>query len=92
MSVGAVASFAARPGLRQFAKFCIVGFSSTVIDFTVFNLCCAWDWPRRRADLLVPRRRLERLLLEQPLDVQAARGDAKKQYPKFVATNAWAGF
>ena len=88
MSVGAVASFASRPGLRQFAKFCIVGFSSTVIDFTVFNLLLRAGFAPAAAltcSFLVAVS--NGFFWNSRWTFKAARGDAKKQYPKFVATN-----
>jgi putative flippase GtrA len=38
MTSGPVAAFLARPGARQFLKFCLVGASSFVIDFGLLNL------------------------------------------------------
>jgi putative flippase GtrA len=35
------------PGMKQFAKFCIIGASSTVIDFGILNLLTrhyGWNW------------------------------------------------
>lgn len=88
MSVGTVASFASRPGLRQFAKFCIVGFSSTVIDFTVFNLLLRAGFAPATAltcSFLVAVS--NGFFWNSRWTFKAAGGDAKKQYPKFVATN-----
>ena len=38
-------SLAARPGVRQLVKFCIVGASSTVIDLTIFNILLSFRIP-----------------------------------------------
>ena len=38
VSASSLSSFLARPGARQFVKFCVVGASSAVIDFGLLNL------------------------------------------------------
>ena len=35
MSVSAIGGLAQRPAVRQFVKFCIVGFSSLLVDFVI---------------------------------------------------------
>lgn len=89
MSIGAAASsFAARPGLRQFAKFCIVGASSTILDFTVFNLALRAGLSPAKAltcSFLVAV--TNGFIWNSRWTFRATRGDARKQYPKFVATN-----
>ena len=88
MISGAFAQFASRPGPRQFLKFCIVGVSSTIIDFTIFNLLLRLG--------LSPAAALTCSFLVSVSNgyywnsrwtFRATRGDARKQYPKFVATN-----
>lgn len=44
-SPAVASSFVARPGVRQFVKFCIVGASSTVLDFLTFNLALSLGLP-----------------------------------------------
>lgn len=38
-------SLAARPGVRQLVKFCIVGASSTIIDLAIFNILLSFSVP-----------------------------------------------
>ena len=89
MISGAVSSFASRTGPRQFVKFCIVGATSTIIDFGLLNLL--------KFHLGLP------ILLAATCSFlvavcngfywnrrwtfRAGDGDARKQYPKFLATN-----
>ena len=99
MISGSIAALASRPGARQFVKFCIVGTSSTIIDFTIFNLLV-------EKGILAQYGLLQRglspavaltcsflvavtngFLWNSRWTFRAAREDAGKQYPKFVATN-----
>jgi len=78
----------ARPGIRQFAKFCIVGASSTIIDFSVFNLLLLTGLSPAAAlscSFLVAV--TNGFFWNSRWTFRADRADAKKQYPKFVATN-----
>jgi putative flippase GtrA len=99
MISGSITALASRPGARQFVKFCIVGASSTIIDFTLFNLLVengvlvGFGLLRRG---LSPALALtcsflvavsNGFLWNSRWTFRAARGDARKQYPKFVATN-----
>lgn len=89
MISGTVASYAARPGARQFVKFCIVGLSSFVIDIGLLNLFLyGLGWP------LLVSKTLSFLTAvgngfywNRRWTFRATEGDARKQYPKFVATN-----
>lgn len=84
------ASFLARPGARQFVKFCLVGFSSFAIDLGLFNLLhFKLGWPlalSKAISFLIAvcngfywnRRWTFR---------HASQGDLKRQYPVFVLTN-----
>ncbi len=89
MISGAVASLVSRPGPRQFVKFCIVGATSTVIDFTLLNLL-----HYRFALPLAVAATCSFLVAvsngfywNRRWTFRAGDGDARKQYPKFVATN-----
>ena len=99
MISGGITALASRPGPRQFVKFCIVGASSTIIDFTIFNLLV-------ENGILAQLGLLHRgfspaaaltcsflvavsngFLWNSRWTFRQSRGNAKKQYPKFVATN-----
>jgi putative flippase GtrA len=89
MISGSVASLASRPGPRQFVKFCIVGASSTIIDFTLLNLL------HFHFGLSLPVAATGSFLVavcngfywNRRWTFRAGAGDARRQYPKFVATN-----
>jgi putative flippase GtrA len=85
----AISALAARPGLAQFAKFCIVGITSTVIDFGGLNLlhyrfglpiaiAATFSFLVAVANGFYWNRRWTFRAVEQ---------DPKKQYPKFLLTN-----
>ena len=89
MISGSVASFVSRPGPRQFVKFCIVGATSTVIDFSLLNLLyyyvglplavaatCSFLFAVTNG-----------FYWNRRWTFRAGDGDARKQYPKFLATN-----
>jgi putative flippase GtrA len=89
MISGSVASFISRKGPRQFVKFCIVGASSTIIDFTLLNLL------HFRAGFPLPLAATCSFLVavcngfywNRRWTFDAGAGDARRQYPKFVLTN-----
>lgn len=89
MISGSVANFAARPGARQFVKFCIVGLSSTIIDFGLLNLL------HYRVGLPLAVAATCSFLVavtngfywNRRWTFRAGEGDAAKQYSKFIATN-----
>ena len=89
MISGNVASFVSRPGPRQFVKFCIVGATSTVIDFGLLNLLhYHFGLPLALAatcSFLVAVS--NGFYWNRRWTFRAGDGDARKQYPKFVATN-----
>lgn len=94
ISNSTVASLASRPGARQFVKFCIVGASSACIDFGLLNLL------HYRAGLPVAIAATISFFLavgngfywNRRWTFRAGQGNAREQYPKFVATNlvGWA--
>jgi putative flippase GtrA len=88
MISSAVSPLFARPGIRQFAKFCIVGATSTIIDFSVFNLLLLTGMSPAAAlscSFLVAV--TNGFIWNSRWTFRANRADAKRQYPKFVATN-----
>lgn len=84
-----MSSILARPGVRQLAKFCIVGFSSFVIDFGLFNLLhFKGGWGiggAKTLSFLVAV--CNGFYWNRRWTFQANGGDAKAQYPKFLLTN-----
>lgn len=84
-----LASLSARPGARQFIKFCIVGASSAVIDFGLLNLL------HYKAGLPVAAAASISFLTavcngfywNRRWTFRANEGNAASQYPKFVLTN-----
>ena len=90
ISASTVSTLAARPGARQFVKFCIVGASSFAIDIGLLNLLhFGAGWPVGIAKICSfviavgngfywNRRWTFR---------HAAQGDLKRQYPLFMLTN-----
>ena len=89
MTFGSVTGFANRKGPRQFVKFCIVGATSTVIDFSVLNLLhfrFGWPliWSITCAFLLAVT---NGFYWNRRWTFRAGEGDPKRQYPKFLATN-----
>jgi len=89
MISGAFASFTARQGTRQFVKFCLVGASSTVIDFSlVYFLRFHVGLPIALAasiSFLVSV--ANGFYWNRRWTFRATGGDARRQYPKFLATN-----
>ncbi len=89
MISGSVASFVSRQGPRQFVKFCLVGATSTVIDFGLFNLLKFYfGWPLAFAascSFLVAV--CNGFYWNRRWTFRAGDGDARRQYAKFVATN-----
>lgn len=89
MISGSVASFVTGKGPRQFVKFCIVGATSTVIDFGLLNLL------HYRVGLPLALSATISFFVavcngfywNRRWTFRAGEGDAKRQYPKFVATN-----
>jgi putative flippase GtrA len=89
MISGSVASFAARPGARQFVKFCLVGASSFVIDIGLLNLL------HYRVGLPVAVAATFSFFAavcngfywNRKWTFRESRGEASRQYPMFVATN-----
>jgi putative flippase GtrA len=89
----AISALAARPGLAQFVKFCIVGFSSTIIDFTIYNVLLRLGFTPALAltcSFLVAV--FNGFYWNRRWTYRATEGDALKQGPKFLATNivGWA--
>lgn len=94
MIQGAVTSIASRPGPRQLVKFCIVGLSSFAIDIVLSNLL------HFRLGLSLALAVSCSFLVavcngfywNRRWTFRAGDGDARRQYPKFVATNmvGWA--
>ena len=80
---------ASRRGARQFVKFCIVGASSTIIDFGLLNfLKFTLGWPLALAasvSFLVAV--CNGFYWNRRWTFRAGQGDPKRQYPKFLATN-----
>lgn len=84
----------AHPGAHQFVKFCVVGLSSTIIDFGLLNVL------HYRAGLPVALAATLSFFVavcngfywNRRWTFRAGKGNARKQYPKFVATNlvGWA--
>lgn len=89
MISGSVASLASRPGPRQFIKFCIVGATSTIIDFGLLNLLkFHFGLPLALAatcSFLVAV--ANGFYWNRRWTFRAGDGDARRQYPKFLATN-----
>jgi putative flippase GtrA len=89
MISGSVASFAARPGARQFVKFCLVGASSFVIDIGLLNLL------HYRFGLSVAVAATLSFLAavcngfywNRRWTFKETKGEVARQYPVFVATN-----
>lgn len=89
MTAGSVAALAERPGVRQLAKFCVVGASSFAIDLITFNVFhYVLGWP------LLLSKTLSFLIAitngfywNRKWTFRTTAGDARKQYPKFVLTN-----
>jgi len=84
----AISALTARPGLAQFVKFCIVGLSSTVIDFGIYNVLLSVG--------LSPALSLTCSFLVSVLNgfywnrrwtFRATDGDARKQGSLFLLTN-----
>lgn len=79
----------ARPSLTQFVKFCIVGLSSTLIDFAIYNLCL-------NAGLLTPIALTFSFMVglangfywNRRWTFRAVGGDRRKQGSKFLASNS----
>lgn len=90
MIAGTVASFTARPGARQFLKFCVVGLSSFIIDIGLLNFFLyglGWN--------LLAAKSVSFLIAigngfywNRKWTFRATSGNAGKQYPKFLLTNA----
>jgi putative flippase GtrA len=89
MISGSVASFVSRKGPRQFVKFCLVGATSTIIDFGLLNLLkFHLGFPLALAatcSFLVAV--CNGFYWNRRWTFRATEGDARRQYPKFVATN-----
>jgi putative flippase GtrA len=84
-----VSSLAAHSGVQQLLKFCVVGLSSTVIDFGLFNLLCyKFHVPPVVAlsvSFLVAV--CNGFYWNRRWTFEAQTGQATRQYPKFLATN-----
>jgi putative flippase GtrA len=89
MIPSAVSSLAARQGARQFVKFCIVGASSTIIDFGLLNLLkFKLGLPLAlAASLSFLVAVFNGFYWNRKWTFRAGAGDMKRQYPKFLATN-----
>ena len=89
MISGSATAFLARPGARQFLKFCIVGASSFVIDFGLLNLL------HYKAGLSVALAASLSFLTavcngfywNRKWTFKERAGDLEKQFPLFVGTN-----
>jgi len=89
MSLGAVASLVSRPGTRQFAKFCIVGASSFVIDTSLtillhYGLHLPLVLALTLAFLVAV---CNGFYWNRRWTFRAGDGDAAQQGPKFLFTN-----
>lgn len=86
----AVQSVAARPGVRQLAKFCIVGASSFAIDLGLLNLLLfGMGWPVIAAKTLSFMCGVANgFYWNRRWTFKSAQGDVRKQYPIFLATNS----
>ena len=85
----AISALAARPGLAQFVKFCIVGLSSTLIDFAIYNVLLRVGFPPALAltcSFLVSVS--NGFYWNRKWTFREVGGDVKTQGPKFLATNA----
>ena len=85
----AISALSARPGLAQFVKFCIVGLSSTLIDFAIYNVLLRVGFTPALAltcSFLVSV--FNGFYWNRRWTFRAMDGDAKKQGPKFLMTNA----
>lgn len=89
MISGTVSTFTARPGARQFVKFCIVGASSAVIDFSLLNILHFGLHLSVAAAATISffTAVCNGFYWNRKWTFRASDGDAAKQYPKFVATN-----
>jgi putative flippase GtrA len=83
------ASFANRRGPRQFVKFCIVGFSSLAIDLVVFNTAyfALHIRPAFAVILAFLCGVANGYVWNSRWTFKEAQRDARKQAPKFLATN-----
>ncbi len=85
----ALSALTARPGLAQFVKFCIVGLSSTVIDFGGLNLLhFQFGLPIAAAASLSFLAAVGNgFYWNRRWTFRAVEQDPKKQYVKFLLTN-----
>ena len=89
MISGPIAAFMARPGARQFLKFCIVGASSFVIDFGLLNLLHykAGFSIALAATISFFTAVCNGFYWNRTWTFKERTGDLEKQFPLFVATN-----
>jgi len=91
MISGAASSFASlanRRGPRQFVKFCIVGASSTIIDFAIFNVLLRFGLPPAVAlSISFVGGVTNGFIWNSRWTFKEAQRDTKTQAPKFLATN-----
>lgn len=90
MIQGATQALTSRPGLAQFIKFCVVGLSSFTIDIGLLNLFLyQFGWPllvSKAGSFLVGVG--NGFYWNRRWTFRAQTGDPRRQYPKFVLTNA----
>lgn len=89
MTSGPVEAFLARPGARQFLKFCVVGASSFVIDFGLLNLLHykAGLSVALAASLSFFTAVCNGFFWNRRWTFKERAGDIEKQFPLFVGTN-----
>jgi putative flippase GtrA len=88
MISNSVASLASRTGTRQFVKFCLVGASSTALDLAAYNLLLSLGLsPALALSGAFPLGVLNGFFWNSRWTFRANRSDARKQMPKFFATN-----
>jgi putative flippase GtrA len=85
----AISALTARPGLAQFVKFCIVGSTSFVIDFGIYNILLRVGLsPALSLSFSFLVAVVNGFYWNRRWTFRATDGDARKQGPKFLATNA----
>ena len=85
----AISALAARPNLAQFVKFCIVGLSSTLIDFAIYNVLLRVGFSPALAltcSFLISV--ANGFYWNRKWTFREVQGDARKQGPKFLGSNA----
>jgi putative flippase GtrA len=85
----AISALAARPGLAQFVKFCIVGSTSFAIDSGIYIVLLRVGFsPALALTISFLVAVVNGFYWNRRWTYRATDGDARKQGPKFLATNA----